>query len=373
MLAYVSVKNGRRTRSAAQRCQGITQFGTRCAQKTRSKDKLCHHHRKRAIVVASSKASTQEDKLSSEKTTQKHNAEEEEKTVADKIEIEQVQLVFEKSVSNHDIDHEDRDDQFACAEIAEEIFRNLRQRETQGMVNPKYMANQSDINEKMRSILIDWLIVVHLKFKMRDETLFLAVQILDRFLEKQKVARNKLQLVGVTALWLAAKYEEIYPPELRDFVYICDNAYTRNQIEQMEALVLNRLEFRLAAPTAHPFARRFVKAALHGDTGTEDELAQKSRKMYNAVFYLLTLSLLDYQSLAFSPSLLTAAAVSMSSLAWSDTLVAHTRFSENELEKPVARLRELAHAAEEASLKAAWKKFSCAKFDNVPKDFIKTE
>lgn len=106
-------------------------------------------------------------------------------------------------------------------------------------------SRQDDISEKMRAILIDWLIEVHLKFKLRHETLFLTVNILDRFLAVQKVARQRLQLVGVTALMLAAKYEEIYPPEVRDYVYICDNAYTREQIVQMEQLILSKLSFRL--------------------------------------------------------------------------------------------------------------------------------
>jgi len=79
----------------------------------------------------------------------------------------------------------------------------------------------------MRSILIDWLVDVHLKFKLLPETLFITVNIIDRFLEKQRVSKSRLQLVGVTALFVASKYEEIYPPELKDFVYITDRAYSK--------------------------------------------------------------------------------------------------------------------------------------------------
>jgi hypothetical protein len=84
------------------------------------------------------------------------------------------------------------------------------------------MAQQADINERMRSILVDWLVDVHLKFKLRTETLFLTVHIIDRYLAKEQTTRNKLQLVGCTAMLIAAKYEEIYAPEVRDFVYISD-------------------------------------------------------------------------------------------------------------------------------------------------------
>jgi len=78
-----------------------------------------------------------------------------------------------------------------------------------------YMSKQVDVNEKMRTILIDWLLEVHLKFKLLPETLFLSVSIIDRFLTLKCVAREQLQLVGVTAMFIACKYEEIYPPEVR--------------------------------------------------------------------------------------------------------------------------------------------------------------
>lgn len=94
------------------------------------------------------------------------------------------------------------------------------------------MERQEDINEKMRAILIDWLIEVHLKFKLVPESLFLTVNLIDRYLEKETVNRQKLQLVGVTAMLIACKYEEIYPPIVKDFVYITDNAYTKEEILQ---------------------------------------------------------------------------------------------------------------------------------------------
>ena len=78
------------------------------------------------------------------------------------------------------------------------------------------MFHQIEINDKMRAILVDWLIEVHSKFKLQKETLFITINIIDRFLEKAKVSKSRLQLVGVTALLIASKYEEIYPPELTD-------------------------------------------------------------------------------------------------------------------------------------------------------------
>ena len=123
------------------------------------------------------------------------------------------------------------------------------------------MGHQTDINEKMRAILIDWLIEVHLKFKLMPETMFLTVNLIDRFLERKLVIRQKLQLVGVTAMLLASKYEEIYAPEVRDFVYITDKAYAREQILGMEAAMLTALEFRITVPTVYVFLNRYLKVA----------------------------------------------------------------------------------------------------------------
>ena len=86
----------------------------------------------------------------------------------------------------------------------------------------------------MRGILVDWIIEVHLRFKLLPETLFLTVNLIDRFLEKTEIMRTRLQLVAVSALLIASKYEEIYVPELKDFVFISDNAYTKEEIIDME-------------------------------------------------------------------------------------------------------------------------------------------
>jgi G2/mitotic-specific cyclin-B, other len=90
----------------------------------------------------------------------------------------------------------------------------------------------------MRSILIDWLVEVHLKFKLVPESLYLTVNLIDRYLEREQVHRSKLQLVGVTAMLIACKYEEIYPPIVKDFVYITDNAYTKEEILEQERIML---------------------------------------------------------------------------------------------------------------------------------------
>lgn len=99
----------------------------------------------------------------------------------------------------------------------------------------------------MRKILVDWLVDVHRKFKLRHETLFMAVNLLDRYMDTatEPLQKNKFQLFGVTCLFIAAKFEEIYPPSLSDFVYVCADTYTSEMVLEMEGAILNQLGFNL--------------------------------------------------------------------------------------------------------------------------------
>lgn len=141
------------------------------------------------------------------------------------------------------VDQPEAKDPQTCAEYAVEIFKFLRENEGQAQPRYGYLEEQKDINERMRSILVDWLVEVHLKFKLVPESLYLTVNLIDRYLERQQVHRSKLQLVGVTAMLIACKYEEIYPPIVKDFVYITDNAYTKEEILEMEKNMLQALDF----------------------------------------------------------------------------------------------------------------------------------
>ena len=137
-----------------------------------------------------------------------------------------------------DIDSRDSGNPLLCTGYVNEMYTIFfNQERSIAAANPAdYMGNQPNINEKMRTILMDWMVEVHLKFKMVPETLYLTVNLIDRYLQRKTVRRSKLQLVGVACLMLASKYEEIYPPELRDLVYITDRAYVRNQQASKHAL-----------------------------------------------------------------------------------------------------------------------------------------
>merc|ERR1711962_411527 len=162
-----------------------------------------------------------------------------------------------------DIDgvEEDQMNPQLCVEYAPAIYSYLRGVE-EGLSIRKDFLHGCFVNGKMRGVLVDWLIEVHSQFKLLQETLYMTVYVIDKFLqiEGYSVKRNKLQLVGVTAMFISSKVEEMYAPEINDFVYITDNAYTAGEIRQMELRILNTLGFNFSRPLPLHFLRRNSKA-----------------------------------------------------------------------------------------------------------------
>ncbi|XP_057580975.1 G2/mitotic-specific cyclin-B2 isoform X2 [Hippopotamus amphibius kiboko] len=198
-----------------------------------------------------------------------------------------------------DIDTEDWENPQLCSDYVKDIYQYLRQLEVLQSINPHFLDG-SDVNGRMRAILVDWLVQVHSKFRLLQETLYMCVAIMDRFLQVQPVSRKKLQLVGITALLLASKYEEMFSPNIEDFVYITDNAYTSSQIREMETLILKELKFELGRPLPLHFLRRASKA---GEVDVEQHTLAK---------YLMELTLVDYDMVHYHPSKVAAAASCLS-------------------------------------------------------------
>lgn len=113
-----------------------------------------------------------------------------------------------------DIDETDIDNELAAVEYVEDIYKFYKLTEEDGRVG-NYMDSQPDINSKMRSILVDWLVEVHKKFELMPECLYLTINIMDRFLSMKVIPRRELQLVGISSMLIACKYEEIWAPEVQ--------------------------------------------------------------------------------------------------------------------------------------------------------------
>ncbi|KAK9164941.1 hypothetical protein Scep_000132 [Stephania cephalantha] len=246
--------------------------------------------------------------------------------------LEEIDLMEEVEMEDlvpegiEDIDSKDLNNPFAVVEYIDDIYAYHKKSESSSCVSPAYMSHQFDINERMRAILIDWLIEVHYKFELMEETLFLTVNLIDRFLAVQSVERKKLQLVGVTAMLLACKYEEVSVPVVEDLILISDKAYTRKEVLDMEKLMVNKLQFNLSLPTPYVFMRRFLKAA------------QSDKTLELLSFFLVELCLVEYEMLKYPPSLLAASAiytakctVNRSSHHWSKTSEWHSTYSVEQL------------------------------------------
>jgi hypothetical protein len=134
--------------------------------------------------------------------------------------------------------------------------------EKKGAADWRYLSTvQLDVDVHKRLVLVDWLVEVVDEFKLSQPTLFLAVNYVDRYLSRRPVARDALQLLGVTALWLACKLEEVYPPTLGDFVDVTQSSCTAAQLVAMESALLRELGFTLSVPTAVTFLQLYLPAA----------------------------------------------------------------------------------------------------------------
>ncbi|KAI5596562.1 hypothetical protein BDE02_02G009400 [Populus trichocarpa] len=281
----------------------------------------------------------------------------------DEVEMEDVE---EEPIM--DIDGCDKKNPLAVVEYVDDLYNFYKKAEISGFVASNYMEQQFDINERMRGILIDWLIEVHYKFELMEETLYLTVNLIDRFLAVQPVARKKLQLVGVTAMLLACKYEEVSVPVVEDLILISDKAYSRKEVLDMEKLMVNTLQFNLSVPTPYVFMRRFLKAS------------QCDTKLELLSFFIVELCLVEYDMLKFPPSLLAAAAIYTAQCTlsgtkqWSKTNEYYTSYSEEQLRECSRLMVNFHRNSGTGKLTGVHRKYSTSKFGyavkNEPANFL---
>merc|ERR1712126_324580 len=277
--------------------------------------------------------------------------------------VEEVEMLEIEEIE--DIDKDDVGNPQLVVEYVNDIYGYLRQLETEQYVKADYLAGQTELLPKMRAVLIDWLVGVHMQFHLLQETLYTTVAILDRFLQVEvgSITRSKLQLVGVAAMLVASKYEEIYAPEVKDFVYITDRAYTEKDILRMEIKILAALNFDLGRPLPVHFLRRASKAG--GVEVATHTLAK----------YILELSLGSYSMVSVPPSLLAASALALAirildpssrmSNVWSKTLSHYTRYNIEQLMPTVKVLATLLVTAPQAKLATVYQKYSNKKFMKI--------
>lgn len=250
---------------------------------------------------------------------------------------------------------DDEDDPLMVAEYANEIFDYLRSLEDTTAPNPDYMDAQEGLHWEQRGILVDWLIEVHSKFHLLPETLYLAINIIDRFLSVKVVMIDRLQLVGITAMFIAAKYEEVFSPHIGHFKYLADDTFTEEEILRAERFMLQTLDYNLSYPNPMNFLRRISKAT---------DYDQDTRTVAK---YLMEISLVEYRLMEYLPSHVAAAAMYLSRMilkrgSWNSSLVHYSGYTEAEI-KPVFLLlvKYILHPKH----KAFFNKYASKKFSKV--------
>lgn len=246
---------------------------------------------------------------------------------------------------------DDKCNHLEVSEYVDEIYQYYWVTEAQNQTLPNYMTIQTDITPQMRGILINWLIEVHLKFDLMHETLYLMVSLLDRYLSEVSINRNDMQLVGLTTLLLASKYEDFWHPRIKDLISISAQSYTRDQMLGMEKLILRKLKFRLNVPTPYVFMLRFLKAA------------QSDIKLEHLSFYLVELCLVQYEALKYKSSMLCASAIYVARCtlqmnpAWTRLLGKHARYEEEQIRECAEMILRFHKGAKTALLSVTYEKY----------------
>ncbi|XP_029463336.1 G2/mitotic-specific cyclin-B3 isoform X2 [Rhinatrema bivittatum] len=276
-------------------------------------------------------------------------------SVEEKAPLEPVQPVPE--ISN--IDKESLNDPFAGAEYAMEIFTYMREREAKFLI-PSYMEKQLDISKAMRAVLVDWMVEVQENFELNHETLYLAVKLVDHYLAIASCMREKLQLIGSTAILISSKFEERCPPCVDDFLYICDDAYKREELIATEIDILRTLKFDINIPISYRFLRRYAKCA------------RASMETLTLARFICELTLQEYDYIQECASKLAASclllALKMKRLGgWTPTLVHYSGYEVTELHSLVKRLNFLLTYWPDKNLKAVRSKYSHKVFFEVAK------
>uniref|UniRef100_A0A8B9RIR3 G2/mitotic-specific cyclin-B3-like n=1 Tax=Astyanax mexicanus TaxID=7994 RepID=A0A8B9RIR3_ASTMX len=258
-----------------------------------------------------------------------------------------------------DIDSEQAGDCLMSPEYAKDIFDYLQKRE-EHFVLTDYMHKQPDLNAEMRGILVDWMVEVQENFELNHETLYLAVKLTDHYLSVTEIVRESLQLIGSTAMLIAAKFEERCPPSIEDFLYVCDDAYKRQEFLVTERNILQGLNFDINIPVPYRFLRRYAKVA-HASMET------LTLARYVCELSLLELELVPERASRLASACLLLALVTKGLGGWTPALRYHSGYTLSDLGPLVRRLYAMLASPSDCKLKAVETKYSHKVFFEVAK------
>ncbi|EGT33603.1 hypothetical protein CAEBREN_16235 [Caenorhabditis brenneri] len=256
------------------------------------------------------------------------------------------------SVMRKKAEKEYRDDlMYASEEYYLDILKYMIFQQTKNRPSSTSFSRQKHLNEEMRSILVDWFSDVVKEYGLQKETFHLAVNLVDRVLSSLEVEKAQFQLVGTTCLMIAAKYEEIFPPEIAEFAIITDNTYRVPEILSMERFILAKFRFIISVPTASWFGTCFAKRM------------QFTSKMSRTMNYLLDLSLIDVGFLRYRPSDIGAAAICFTNIqhekeAWPEKMIEETGLKTDNFLYVLKDLHEMYIYASTSDYKSIFNRYS---------------
>ncbi|KAJ4879369.1 cyclin b3 [Raphanus sativus] len=254
---------------------------------------------------------------------------------------------------------DDESNQLEVAEYVDDIYQFYWNAEALNPALGYYLPTQTKVSPMTRGILINWLIEVHFKFHLMHETLYLTMNLLDRYLSQVPIQKNEMQLIGLTALLLASKYEDYWHPRIKDLISISAEAYTRQQILGMERIMLKQLKFRLNEATPYVFMLRFLKAA------------RSNKKLEQLAFYLIELCLVEYEALKFKPSMLCASAIYVARCTlrmtpvWTPLLNNHTHYNVSQMKDCSDMILGFHKAAKTGKLRVTYDKYMSPDRSNI--------
>ena len=248
-------------------------------------------------------------------------------------------------------------------EYLEEIYVNLLLEETQTTTKPKfgYMNTQPEINEIMRAILIDWIIDVHLRFNLRQETLFMTIWLIDTYLSFAFVHRDKLQLLGITCLLISCKSHEIYYPQNDKLIEMTDNAYSKEEMLTMENEILKKLNFFIVCPNPIDFYNILSK------------MFNFEKKQYYLGNYFIESALVNYQILKYSSSVIASSCTYLVMKYYRingyqklyNNFIINEQFPEDVIKDAAKEIYVLVDNLSKSKFKSVKKKYSLTQFENV--------
>lgn len=298
---------------------------------------------------------------------------------------DEVEELCKKSLQENweDIDANDNDE-FNANDYVNSIFKYYKEREDMFIIND-YIKEQPHINKQMRLLLVDWMVEVQQQLEFNHEVLYLSVKLLDLYLNGRKVEKEKLQLLGGAAMFIACKFEERMPPIIDDFIYVSDNAYNRKELIKMEIDILKSVRFDIGIPLSYTFLRRFAKCV------------KADMRFLTLARYILELSLQDYSFVFLKDSLKACAALylalkmtvcyesnhktsldknnhqnlvssaNLSSTEWNSTLIHYTGYNLCQFIDMIPSMNNLMQLAPTSKYRTIFKKYSHSVFYEVAK------